>query len=107
MLYTVYPAMSPSIFRRIVIPISDKLEGGIRLFFVIVSRNGRIEQDLFIRKKTNNYSVAYKVVRYPPFDKTLKSKQLFELKKHIDANFPVHELPKNSSGMGSWTSNTF
>lgn len=101
---TIHPLKSASVFKQLVLPISGVANFGKRYFLKISSRNGVIEQDIYVRGTQHGFVQAFKVVqllpRYGGRPGSILDRIEARIKK-VDSSFPVHELGI-STGNSGW-----
>lgn len=94
---TVNPLQANSLF-QIQIPKSSGPEDqfGKRYFFKITSRNGLVEEDVYIIREGAHFSMAYKVVNFEPdYSGQFGGIGIGAIKRkvrHIDPMFPIRQL---------------
>lgn len=93
---TVQPLQTMRTFERVALPISaEGVRFGRRYFFSISSRNGTIEEDVYMRKNGSTYLQAFKVVRMTPNYGQQPLGPIGEILrpiKEIDRGFPIQEF---------------
>lgn len=105
---TVNPLQRNSLF-QIEIPTSNNptQQFGKRFFFKINSRNGMVEEDVYLRREGAHFSMAYKVVYFEPdYSEKFGGIGIAGIKRkirHIDPKFPIHELD-HLNGDSGWKS---
>lgn len=94
---TVNPLQNNFLFSvKVPKPSNPEDQYGKRFFFKVNSRNGMIEEDLFLRQEGVHFSMAYKVVFFEPdYSGQFGGIGIGSIKRkvrHIDPMFPVHQL---------------
>ncbi len=102
---TVNPLQANNFFQiKVPEPLGPNDQFGKRYFFKINSRNGMIEEDVYIRQEGTNFSMAYKVVNFEPdYSGQFGGIGIGAIKRkvrHIDQIFPVHQLDHMEGGSG-------
>jgi hypothetical protein len=93
---TVHPLKSSSIFRQITLPANGTNQFGKRYFLKISSRNGFVEEDIYLRETVNGYAQAFKAVQFlPKYGDNVQGLSLDRIEarvKKIDSSFPMQDL---------------
>ena len=104
---TINPLQKNTLF-NVAIPKSDVGQFGKRYFFKISSRNGMVEQDVYLRKEGPHFSTAYKVIYFEPdYSGQFGSIGIGKIQKkvrYIDPAFPVQQLD-HLNGDSGWKGN--
>ncbi len=103
---TVNPLQRNSLFQILIPePTNPSEQFGKHYFFKINSRNGMIEEDVFLRREGVHFSMAYKIVYYEPdYSGQFGGIGIGAIKRkirHIDPMFPVHQL-NHTEGDSGW-----
>lgn len=102
---TLHPLKSSSILKQFTLPTQGLNEFGKRYFLKISTRNGFVEEDIYIRGTNNGYTQAYKVVQFlPKYGESTFGYPLDRIKarvKKIDASFPMTDL-NHLNGDSGW-----
>lgn len=105
---TVHPLKSSSIFRQIILPTDGFNQFGKRYFVKISSRNGFVEEDIYLRGTASGFAQAFKVVQFlPKYGEQgpgLPLDRIAARVKKIDQSFPMQDLD-HLNGDSGWNRN--
>lgn len=103
---TVHPLKSSSIFRQITLPTHGFNQFGKRYFMKISSRNGFVEEDIYLRGMATGFVQAFKVVQFLPKygqnEPGLPLDRILARVKKIDPSFPMQDLD-HLNGDSGWS----